>query len=70
MKVVIEILSISEPREWGDRHVAFAYKLGIGSFQEGGLIVLVNDEWLQRLPSLLGEYTNMTRPAPDFNRWV
>ena len=71
MRVVIEVLAISEPRDWGDRRVAFEYKLGIsGGLQEGWLIEGVYQDSLGFLPSILAEYVNMTRPPGKLALWL
>lgn len=73
MKVHIEVLAISEPREWDDRQVAFKYQLGYNSFQEGWLVEVVNDDWLGipfMLPEILAEHVNRTRPQKPVGRWL
>lgn len=71
MKILIEVLAISEPREWGDRCVAFRYTLGTHSVvAEGWLVELVNDDSLHILPEILAQHANLTRPPSTINRWL
>lgn len=73
MKVHIEVLAISEPREWGDRQVAFKYNLGMrGDMQMGWMVETINDDWLWpfMLSEILAQHVNCTRPQGPVGRWL